>query len=65
MGLLFAVFLLVFVQLMVGFFNLTMWSYDAAISYTRTARGLIVFPLHHDVDRCPYGTGGFQNALSG
>ena len=44
MGLLFAVFSLVFVRQMVGFFNLTdVEAYDAAISYTRIACGLIVF----------------------
>ena len=44
MGLLFAVFSLVFVHQMVGFFNLTdVEAYDAAISYTRIACGLIVF----------------------
>lgn len=44
MGLLFAVFSLVFVRQMVGFFNLTdVEAYDAAISYTRIAYGLIVF----------------------
>ena len=44
MGLLFAVFSLVFARQMVGFFNLTdVEAYDAAISYTRIACGLIVF----------------------
>ena len=44
MVLLFAVFSLVFVRQMVGFFNLTdVEAYDAAISYTRIACGLIVF----------------------
>ena len=44
MGLLFAVFSLVFVRQMVGFFNLTdVEAYDAAISYTRITCGLIVF----------------------
>ena len=44
MGLIFAFFSLIFVRQMVGFFNLTdAEAYNAAISYTKIACGLIVF----------------------
>lgn len=44
MGLIFALFSLIFVRQMVGFFNLSdAEAYNAAISYTQIACGLIVF----------------------
>ena len=44
MGLIFALFSLIFLRQMVGFFNLTdVEAYNAAISYTKIACGLIVF----------------------